>query len=428
MLENGNRLSPAIYLSTYTGGDPKLKRFEGVPCMVFEQAASEWKGDEETEHSRPFLSLSVAKNERMAVLILETRVSDCFHYALMDMSDRKLNKTLDVWIKNRGFVVVRRMTEIVSVSLCLLDDENLRFLKRHRRNTYKPNPGEFLRCTQSCIEHNSFERLATQKLSSEGRDESIKPVVEVQILESAAIRNDIPWQQGRRETHVSMQDACDRNFDEHLFTSVPASIGVVKKACDFARTSKSASDMRPDTPVLVASIDLNRYLGLARVEGSFGFGHFRFEGRIVLSMRLQSGSAQIYWLADAADPSVWAAIDAMKKNGEVGFMLEEGERGAFVPYTLLPHREDIRILRAESLSHPDGLSDAAVRLASSGLVQKNATTDIPGTDLDYVHVNVLASESVALMLQALQAASPGNAGQYSDSFEAEMADAGHSIH
>ncbi|MEI6001997.1 hypothetical protein H3V53_34170 [Paraburkholderia bengalensis] len=428
MQQSKNDRSSTIYLSTYKGGTPGLKRFVGVPCMVFEQAASEWRGDDETAHSQPFFSLAVAKNEKTAVLILETRVGRCFHYALMDMSDRKLGGTLDIWTKNRGFVVVRKLSTSVSVGLCPIDEENIRFLKRHRRDTYKPNPAEFIRTTQSFIERKSFEELATEKLRAEGYDESVTPFVEVQILENAAVRNDISWQQGSSEMRVSVQNASPGSVGAYDFIPAPASIGLMQKASNFAGTSKSASEMRPDTPVLVSTIDLNRYLSLARVEGSFGFGHFRFDGRIVLSMRLQSGSAQIYWLADAADASVWDAIDVMKQNGEVGFMLEEGRGGVFVPYTLSPHQEDIRILRAECMSHPGGLSDAAARLASSGMVQKNATTDIPGTRLEYVHVNLLASESVALMLQALQASSPGMAEQCSDSPEADMADAGHSIH
>ncbi|ALL67862.1 hypothetical protein K788_0001021 [Paraburkholderia caribensis MBA4] len=427
MQKDGKGLSSAIYLSTYAGRDSRLQRFVGMHCLVFEQAASEWKRYEETERSLPFFSLSVAKNEKTAVLILETRMGDCFHYALMNMSDPKLCKTLDVWVRNRGFVVVRKLAGSISFGLCPLDRESLQFLKKHRKYRYESNPEEFLRCTQSFIELKTFEQLATAKLSGEGHG-SIKPVVEVQILESAAVRIDIPWQQMGKETHVTIQDTSDGNLDEHHSASVPVQIGFVQKACDFTRTSKSASAMKPDTPVLVSSVDLNRYLSLARVDGSFGFGHFRFEDRIVLSMRFQSGSAQIYWLADAADPSVWDAIDVMKKNEEVGFMLEEGARGAFVPYTLLPHQEDIRILRAESLSHPDGLSDAAVELANSGLVQKNATTDIPGIKLEYVHVNVLASESVARVLEALQASFPVRDERYSDSFETDIADAGHPIH
>ncbi|TXC81036.1 hypothetical protein [Paraburkholderia azotifigens] len=185
--------------------------------------------------------------------------------------------------------------------------------------------------------------------------------------------------------------------------------------------------MKPDTPVLVSSIDLNRFLDLAHVEGTFGFGHFRLDGRIVLSLRYQSGAAQIYWLADSADPGVWAAIDAMKKNEEVGFMLEEGGHGAFVRCELPPNHEDIRVLRAESLSHPGGLSDAAAALANSGCVQANATTDIPGIELQYVHVNVLASQFVLQMLQAIQTSLPESAKHHRGRFEDNMASAGHSL-
>jgi hypothetical protein len=139
----------------------------------------------------------------------------------------------------------------------------------------------------------------------------------------------------------------------------------------------------------------------------FGFGHFRAGDRVVLSFRLQSGAAQNYWLADSADSSVWALIDDMKRVGEAGFLLGEEEQSVFIPWKLMPQENLIGAIRAECLAHPGDRSDAVRSLAQSGFVEKNATTDIPGVELAYVHVSVLSMEPTeggARMLQTMSLA------------------------
>jgi hypothetical protein len=72
----------------------------------------------------------------------------------------------------------------------------------------------------------------------------------------------------------------------------------------------------------------------------------------------------------------------------------------------MPQENLIGAIRAECLAHLGDRSDAVRSLAQSGFVEKNATTDIPGVELSYVHVSVLSMEPTeggARMLQGLTA-------------------------
>lgn len=411
------------------GASELLQPWVGDPCLVYQTVSKQWAHDGAL-NSPPAFKIGTIDNKKAPVMFLETRVGDCFHYALMDLSDPVLWKTLDKWKRKRGFVFIRQLAGGASVGACPLNDDIISRFEKYRRNSNRSRPGAFARMAQSFRERGLFEANVAKLLRAEGREDSTDSVVEVQILSSAAIRAGAPLNNRYDTAGEAPQNGADRaSRDDKRTLGLPlVPIGTLHNASEFARISTSASTLKPDTPVLGSSIDMKRLLDLSRVEGTFGFGHFRVDGRIVLSIRYQSGAAQVYWLADSADPSVWAAIDIMKKNGEVGFMFEEGSRGAFVPWKLLPHHEDIRILRAESLSHPDGLSDAAVALATSGLVEANATTDIPGTELRYVHVNVLANGSVTSLLQTLQAPLPDSVNRHGDRFDDAIVGAANVIH
>jgi hypothetical protein len=56
----------------------------------------------------------------------------------------------------------------------------------------------------------------------------------------------------------------------------------------------------------------------------------------------------------------------------------------------MPQEDLIGAIRAECLARPGDHSDAVLDLARSGFVEKNATTDIPGIELAYVHVSILS--------------------------------------
>jgi hypothetical protein len=169
--------------------------------------------------------------------------------------------------------------------------------------------------------------------------------------------------------------------------------GAIGNAKDFAPYARSAAKMRPKTPVLTANIDLTVLKNHTRKDGkgNFGLGAFHVGDCVVLTMRLQVGTLQIYWLADASDPEVWNTIDTWKKGGEAGFALIQGRDAAFFQWEIAgPQEKSVEQFRGESGKEKAWeFLEAVVNLVDSGVVHYGATTDIPGVPLEHVLVNIL---------------------------------------
>jgi hypothetical protein len=130
--------------------------------------------------------------------------------------------------------------------------------------------------------------------------------------------------------------------------------------------------------------------------GCFGLGRFQVDDCVPLTMRLQVGTLQIYWLADASDPEVWKTIDAWKKGGVAGFALVQERNAAFFPWEIAGPQNDVEQFRGECGKEKAWeFMQAAVRLIESSIVQRTATTDIPGVRLGHVLVNILMTNRLA---------------------------------
>ena len=109
-------------------------------------------------------------------------------------------------------------------------------------------------------------------------------------------------------------------------------------------------------------------------------------------------------------------------------MLMQGIDAVFLPLKLDGRKDGVDSVRAESLSHPGGLSDVASYLANSGMVQRTATTDIPGMELNYVQVNVLSFDSSEAALYALQQQSVGTVFNETGGLVVDVMHAGETVH
>ena len=393
-------LSPA-FLSIFEGSaSGSLAHQAGNPCLVFRGASNRWSEVVGEPHSDVF-KLAALDNPLMgvSVIVLETRVGECFHYVLMDPSDPALWSTLDVWKGNRKFVAAMKLGEKSLVGECELSNDILETLEGLRRKCLNPQPEAFRILANGIVQYKVLETQVRAYLESEGKAGSTPPVVEVQVLASAAIRDrwDIDEQSVTQDASANSKSSEYGNM-----TAKTKAPGTLVTAKDFAKASREAAKLKPNTPVLVSYIDMNRFMDSSSVRNTFGFGHFQVHGRNVVSFRLQSGSAQVYWLADAADPRVWSTIDRMKKNKEVGFALTSGQGSVFLSIKLQPQRDIIGAIREESLRHPGGRSESAVFLANSGFVEEHATSDIPGIHLSYAHASVLSFEDAGHILEALR--------------------------
>jgi hypothetical protein len=178
--------------------------------------------------------------------------------------------------------------------------------------------------------------------------------------------------------------------------------GAVATAKDLAPYARSAAKLRPATPVLTAMVDLDMLMKHMTKDcaGCFGLGRFKVDDCVLLTMRLQVGTLQIYWLADASDPEVWKTIDAWKKGGMAGFALVQERNAAFFPWEIKGPQNGVEQFRGEcGKGKAWEFMQASVKLIESGIVERTATTDIPGVRLEHVLVNILMTDRLAKVVK-----------------------------
>jgi hypothetical protein len=140
-------------------------------------------------------------------------------------------------------------------------------------------------------------------------------------------------------------------------------------------------------------------------QANFGFGHIPREDGLLMTIRAQIGGLQVYWIAEMADPEVWAAIDKWRrvKRAPVMFEIREGARsdkvfGVFdVPLGTL-HNEAYR-------HRPDPVPTAQrlhsiVSFVGSGALQLPASTDMAGVQLRQVLTNVIVTKRLEPFVKA----------------------------
>lgn len=163
---------------------------------------------------------------------------------------------------------------------------------------------------------------------------------------------------------------------------------------DYVGTPRSG---RPRGPVLVAHCNLARYQAEANDRASIGFGRIAGPGFSVLTIRSQIGSRQIYWLANPSEPRLWSTIDTWRANRQAPTLLVENGMAMYsvheidwTPGKSKSRTDDMRVECGRDNSA--AFLSFATRLAASGLLEKAATTDLPGVPLSHVEVNVLMTE------------------------------------
>jgi hypothetical protein len=163
-------------------------------------------------------------------------------------------------------------------------------------------------------------------------------------------------------------------FDDSMFRI--CEIASIATAKNFAPYGKSAAKLRPSTPVLTASCELDLLKKYARHDraGCFGFGCIHVDDCPLLTMRLQIGALQLYWLADPSDPEVWKTIDLWKKVGQAGFALAQGSNVAFFSWDMRSPQTGMTVeqFRGDAVGTGRGNSCSALRHLP-GAVEFNST-------------------------------------------------------
>jgi len=88
-------------------------------------------------------------------------------------------------------------------------------------------------------------------------------------------------------------------------------IGTLEKLQSLRPKPNQAAGLPGDIPVLTCPVPSTDAHCLASnySQSRFGFGRIQLEDGWLMTIRLQLGDLQIYWLAEMTDPEVWAAID-----------------------------------------------------------------------------------------------------------------------
>ncbi|BBU30256.1 hypothetical protein BTHE68_39900 [Burkholderia sp. THE68] len=180
-------------------------------------------------------------------------------------------------------------------------------------------------------------------------------------------------------------------------------LGSLERASDYASVFDEAVKLDASAPVFGAWVDPSLLDGL---EGKsvFRVGAIRFDEIVVMTMRMQKGRCQFIWLADAADPEFWAAMDEFRKAGQAGFAFRPSPNDLwFIPYrtdnlgptVIDPHR-------AESGREDKGFVQLATVLLARDSISLIATSMIPGVPVEHKQVNVLATRRVMSLIGAIQ--------------------------
>jgi hypothetical protein len=189
---------------------------------------------------------------------------------------------------------------------------------------------------------------------------------------------------------------------------MPASlqkIGVFMSEAVFLQLVQNQTSRPPRGPVLAAHSNLKRVGALADGSGSLGFGHIAGPGLSVVTIRVQMGATQIYFLADASCMKLWSVIDTWRANRQAPVaLIEDGQVLYSVPeidWTPGKSTSGIDYLRREcerDTSVP--FMAFCSSLVASGIIERRATSDLDGIKLSNVEVNILMPERLTQYIGA----------------------------
>ncbi|CAG4886699.1 hypothetical protein [Paraburkholderia saeva] len=182
-------------------------------------------------------------------------------------------------------------------------------------------------------------------------------------------------------------------------------IGVFMPEEVFLELVQNQTSRPPLGPVLAAHSNLRRIGALADGSGSVGFGHIAGPGLSVVTIRVQIGAAQIYFLADASCRKPWIAIDTWRGNRQAPVALIEDSQILYslpeIDWTPGKSTSGIDYLRREcerDTSVP--FMEFCSSLAASGIIERRATSDLEGIELSHVEVNILMPERLTKYIGA----------------------------
>jgi hypothetical protein len=159
--------------------------------------------------------------------------------------------------------------------------------------------------------------------------------------------------------------------------------GSIEPATKYRKHSKKAVRLKT-LPVLAGYFSSAKLKLDTNAPHHIGLGSLDTNGELpILAIRLQLGANMLYWLANPADPEIWATVDAWHKAGQMA-VAAEFDDGRL----LLVQRDFKRAPQLRALESAAGTTSrhsatrefmqSAGEALVSGELARRATTDIPG--------------------------------------------------
>jgi hypothetical protein len=184
----------------------------------------------------------------------------------------------------------------------------------------------------------------------------------------------------------------------NVFGGSSVALGRLEELKSFSVRPKVAVGLPDDCPVLTFPLRAREYRCLGSNHGrcNFGFGHMELEDGMLMTMRLQLDGVQFYWLAEMTDPELWAAIDMWRSVQRVpfGLKIENGDTWG-IAFGAVDCAID-NLTDEKYRAGPQRIVTARDWKAMAGLVtgvvQMQATTDIPDISLRHVFASALLTK------------------------------------
>ena len=210
----------------------------------------------------------------------------------------------------------------------------------------------------------------------------------------------------------------ERNVMEASLTVLPPSFGgevrseymplpwaMLRHAADFAGSVRDARAMRSRAPVLTAAVDRQKLETHASSElEGFRLGAIVGPLCTMMTFRFQKGEAQFIWVADAADPDLWKAMDNIKRTSQLAFVFREQGNLWFFPWNAPSGLEQFEIYRGEIGRNSVNFLAAAGGAIADGSLATRLSSVFPGVEVKYRCMNILMTPHLKGVLDSISGA------------------------
>lgn len=186
---------------------------------------------------------------------------------------------------------------------------------------------------------------------------------------------------------------------------MPLPWAMLRRAADFAGSVPGARQMRTRAPVLSAAVDRKKLESHASSTlESFRLGAIEGPSCTMMTFRFQKGAAQFVWLADAADPDLWKAMDNMTRSRQLAFVFRDEGDLWFLPWNAPASLGQFEVYRREIGRNSANFLTAAGSAIADGSLTTHLSSVFPGVEVGYRCLNILMTPHLKSVLDSIPGA------------------------